>query len=271
VVYPVPWTPGLLPEAIPVALAAAVAGGVLGALMAQALRGTLPSGRRPLALAVGAAAVMLALAVNAGITTEPAGLTARITLENPRPGAAPGGGTTTVADVGVRLNRPQAARHANWLYVMGWQGGGRYAHRLVRRADGTLGTTAAVPIGGHWKSFVRLQKGRALLAAPIRMPRDPAADFAGVRAAPQATRPLGAETRLLQTERKKDGPLWAWTPVMSLVLLADLALFVLMGAICVRIGRLRGRAPTVEPPDGVLLRRAEEIFAAVERRTPTRV
>ncbi len=50
------------------------------------------------------------------------------------------------------------------------------------------------------------------------MPADTRLGFAGFRAEPQVTRPLQRDTKLLQIERKDDGPLWAWTPAMLLVM-----------------------------------------------------
>jgi hypothetical protein len=231
VVYPLPWETGLLAEAIPVAIAAGLAGGVLGALMAQALRGRLDAVRAPLGLAVVAAAVALGLAANAGVASAPNGLTATTTLTNVSGGRA---------DVTVRFSVPDVARDANWVQALAWQGGGRFSDRMVPAGDGTFRSTRPVPIAGTWKSFVRLHAGRVMVAAPLRMPADPAVDFAGFAAKPQATRAMVRDTTLLQIERKDDGPGWAWTPAMLLVLACDLALLVFMAVICVRIGRMAG-------------------------------
>ncbi len=266
VAYPIAWEPALLAEAIPVAAAAGVAGGVLGALMSQALTGTLGLGRRPLWTALGAAGVVLALCVNASIITEPAGVTAEVRVSDVREGVAPGGGRTQVADVTVTLSKPDLAVDGNWAYILGWQGDGRYAEKLIRQADGTLRSSRPVPIGGTWKSFARFHKGRTMLSAPIRMPADTALDFGGFAAEPVATRAMVKDTRILQIERKDDGATWAWMPALFLVLALDISLLVLMAAICVRLGRMRGQAPTVETPPGFLIEGADRVIGAVEKR-----
>lgn len=264
--YPLPWEPSLLAEAIPVAIAAAVAGGVLGALMTQALKGTLPAGRRPLALAVGAAVVAIGLGVNAGISTAPDGVTATVRLANVREAVAPGGDRTHVADLQVRVNRPELTQDANWVYALGWQGNGRYLNRLQALGDGTFRSTKPVPIGGNWKAFVRVQKGRTLTSVAVRMPADPVIGFGGFPARPEVTRTLVKDTKLLQIESQGHGPQWAWTPALLLVLALDGALFVLMGVICVRLGRMAGRPGTVDTPRGALVVHADRALGAVERR-----
>jgi len=268
VVYPVPWEPALLAEAIPVAILAGVAGGVLGALMSQALTGTLGVGRRPLWTAIGAATLALALCVNASIIDEPQGVTAEVRVENVREAVAPGGERTEVADVSVRVSDPDVTVDGNWAYILGWQGNGRYAEPLVRQADGTLRSSRPVPVGGTWKTFARFHKGRTLISTPIRMPADPALDFAGFEALPVATHAMVKDTKLLQIERKDDGATWAWMPALLLVLALDLALLVLMATICVRLGRMRGRAPTVQAPPGFLIESADRVIGAVEKRVP---
>jgi hypothetical protein len=107
-----------------------------------------------------------------------------------------------------------------------------------------------VPISGNWKSFVRFQKGRTQLAAPVRMPADSEISFAGYPApvGGEVTRAMMKDTQLLQIERKTDGPLWAWTPGFLFVIFSDLSLFVLMGIVCVRLGRLAPRYTAVPAP-----------------------
>ncbi len=268
VVMPLPWEPSLLPEAVPVAVAAGVAGGVLGALLGQALQGSLAPGRRPFTLALAAAVAALGLGVNASVSTAPAGVDATITLAGQRTAVAPGGGRTTVADATVRISRPELTRDANWVYVLGWQGGGRYLNRLQRVSDGVFRTTKPVPVGGDWKSFVRVHKGRTMLSAAVRMPADAAVDFPGFPAQRRVTRPMLKDTELMQIERKDDGPDWAWMPALLLVLGCDLALLVFLAAISVRVGRMAGRPPTIPTPPGILLAHADRVIGAAERRVP---
>ena len=259
VAMPLPWRSSLLAEGIPVAIAAAVAGGVLGALMAEALRGRL-AGRRPAIIAAAAATVVLALGLNAAQVEAPPGATAQVELSNPRQGQAPGGGSTELADLEVRLSRPGLADGADWLYVLGWQGGGRYLGRLEPTQSGSFRTTAPVPIGGDWKSFVRVADGRTMLSAAVRMPADPAVGFVGYPAEPSAVRPMVSDTELMQVERKKNGAGWVWTPAAVLVLTLDLSLLVLLAVICVRLGRITALRPAGQPPRGLLIDRVSAVL-----------
>ena len=239
VAMPLPWSTALLPEAVPVAALAGVAGGILGALMAEGLTRRV-AGRRVLACALAAAAVALALGVNAAETEAPGDVRAALTLTSAREEAVPGAARTKVADVEVRFSDPSLGRDATWAYVLAWQGGGRRLSRLVPQPDGSFRAAGPLPVGGGWKSFVRVHEGRSMLAAPVRMPPDPPVGFPGYRAEPRTTRAMVSDTELLQVERRKDGPRWAWTPAMLLVLGSDLLLVVLMAWICVRLGRAAG-------------------------------
>ncbi len=263
VIMPLPWEPGLLREALPVAVAAAVAAGVLGALMATALHGRLGAIRRPGVLAAAASLVLVGLAVNAAVIRSPGDVTATLTLSDVR--TAPEGTADTptrVADVTVRLSRPDLVRNGNWAYGMAWQGGGRVAEPMRVAADGTLRSTAPLPVGGDWKSLVRVHKGHTMLSVPVRLPRDEAIDFAGV-GAPAAgapvTRTMTEDTKLLQLERKDDGPMWAWTPAFLLVLAGDLSLVAFLGLVCVRVGRMAGAPGRVAAPEGRLITRLDRV------------
>jgi len=238
--YPLPWQQGLIVEGLLTSILVAIAGALLGALMAGALRNELALFGRPLAVALASAAVILGLAINNVQVTVPDGLTAAISVENVRQQPiGHRGEMSTVGDVTVRLSDPSLARDGNWAYVLAWQGRGRAIAKLVEQADGTLRSAGPVPLSGNWKSFVRIHKGYAEVAAPIRMAADPAINFRGYAAPVNGaeTRAMIRDTTLLQIERKPDGPYWAWKPAFLLVIGFDLLLFVFMGAICVRVGR----------------------------------
>lgn len=253
VAYPLPWQPGLITEGLPTALAVGLAGAVLGALMAGALRNELGKFGHPLAAAVVSAVVILGFAFNNAYVTVPSDLTATIKVDNVRQQPIGHRGEThTVGDVTVRLSDPSLAQDGNWAYALAWQGRGRVVSKLIEQADGSFRSAGPMPISGNWKSFVRIHKGHTEVAAPIRMAADPAINFRGYAAPVNGadTRGMIRDTTLLQIERKPDGPYWAWKPAFLFVIGFDLSLFVLMGIICVRVGRSMPQTPEERPGTG---------------------
>ncbi|MEV4422281.1 hypothetical protein AB0L40_20230 [Patulibacter sp. NPDC049589] len=243
-IMPIPWTPAMLPEGVPVAILAGIGGGVLGALMAQALQGSLQPSRRgpvlgrPLVLASAAGVLVIALGVNAFLASTPKDAKVSMALTNLRQGDAPGtGGRQTVGDLRVRFEGV-TTKHAMYVSALGWQGKGRYLNDLRRQADGSYASTSPVPVTGKWKSFVRLQKGRTMLAAPIRMAADPAIDFKGFPARAEVTRTMVADRTLMQIERKPGVPTWLWTGATLTVLLSILGMAILLAAVIVRVGAM---------------------------------
>jgi hypothetical protein len=254
-IMPIPWTTAMLPEGVPVAILAGVGGGVLGALMAQALQGTLapsrsgPLLRRPLVLASAAGVLVIALGVNAFLASTPKDATATMALTNLRQGDAPGtGGRQTVGDLRVRFSGVDT-NDPMYVSALAWQGKGRYLNDLVRRPDGSYASTTPVPLTGTWKSFVRIQEGRTMLAVPIRMAPDEAISFKGFPARAEVTRPMVADRALMQIERKPGVASWLWTGATLTVLLSILAIIVLLAAVVVRVGRMQ-KGPRRDPRDG---------------------
>ncbi|MDO9409561.1 hypothetical protein [Patulibacter sp.] len=244
-IMPIPWTPAMLPEGVPVAILAGVAGGVLGALMAQALQGTLapsrrgPVLRRPLVVASAAGLLVIALGVNAFLATTPKDARVTMALSNLRQADVPGtGGPQTVGDLRVSFSNVDT-EDAMYVSALGWQGKGRYLDDLRRQGDGSYVSTSPVPLTGTWKSFVRVQEGRTMLSAPIRMAADPAIAFGGFPARAQVTRPMVADRALMQIERKPGVATWLWTAATLTVLLSILLMIVLLAAIVVRVGRMQ--------------------------------
>jgi hypothetical protein len=233
-VMPLPWNRDMLPEGLVLAAVGGIAGGVIGALLGQALRGELPrpAVARPLvAVAIGA----VALCVLDGLVTEPPGA-ARVALRVDRGG-----------QVALRVDPAAIAAEPAWLTVSAWQGGGLHVDRLRRTGANTFVTTAPVPLGGEWKSMVRIQDGRRIMAAPIRLPADPAIPVAAVPARANVTRELQPDHEVLQRERKQGVPTWLWTAAGAVVLSLALAF---IAALAWGVGRLaRATAPEPEPED----------------------
>jgi hypothetical protein len=166
IAMPLPWTSALLPEGVICAVLGGIGGGLLGALFAGALRGRLPSPPVARVVCVGAFALLIGAAVDAGIKHVP-DVRAHIVLVDVRP--AP----HREAIATVRLTPAGAADGANWLYVLAWQGHGpRVANRLQRIAEGVYRSTRPIPLYGSWKVGLRLNRGYERGAVPMRLPVD---------------------------------------------------------------------------------------------------
>jgi hypothetical protein len=236
VAMPMPWHTVLIAEGLPTAIVAGVAGGILGALFAGGLRGELPARRTTRVLAIGSAAALLIAAGNALVHSEQPHVRATIGLHKTDAGHA---------YITARFDPPSAAQSAEWVDGLAWQGDGLVINHMKHVAAGTWRTTKALPISGHWKTLVRIHKGRSLLAAAIYLRADPAIPFKGLRAANGSTQTMVYDHKFLQLERKPNTPVYLWTPAVSIVLLLLGAFLVLLALGVGRLGRVReeGGAP----------------------------
>jgi hypothetical protein len=240
IAMPLPWHPVLIAEGLPTAIIAGVAGGILGALFAGGLRGELPARRTARALAIGAGAAFLIVGANALWHSERHDVRATIALH---PASRPG-----YTNVSATFNPASAAQDAEWVDGLAWQGDGLIVSHMKHVSGGTWATTKPLPLSGHWKTMIRIHKGRSLLAAGLYLRPDPAIPFKGMRAANGSTQTMVYDQHFLQLERKPNTPVYLWTPAVTLVLLLCGAFLV---ALAIGVGRL-GRppqpsAPTTEP------------------------
>jgi hypothetical protein len=240
VAFRLPWEEALLPEGLVVAAVAGTAAGVLGALIGLALRAELPRPVPTRALAAVASLALIAALVDGLYETAPPSVNTAMTV-------TPADGPGEPVNVGVRLDPPDAAADATWFQVTAWQGDGLVVNRLV--SDGADGwrTTQPIPVDGDWKVQLRLQTGRAVMGAPIRLPADPAIPADEVPAAPSAERPMAPDRTLLQRERKGDVPGWLWGGASAIVLALAL---VFLGALAWGLGRVARTAKPSSPPPG---------------------
>ena len=265
VAMPLPWTAALLPEGLVLAALGGVAAGLLGALFAGALRGALPPPRVARTAFVAAFALLLALAVDAGVRHVP-DARAHITL------GEISSSPEREAVITARIEPPGAADDANWLYVLAWQGQApAVVDRLERVGDGVYRTTRPIPLGGTWKVGLRLNAGYARGAVPVRLPADGAlrgadrpfpatvttrTEFsrtmrhaAGAELpAPEAfTRPFVDDSLIVLRETKGDVAGWVWALGIGLTALVWGAFVV---ALALGLGRMarRGRSPLAAPP-----------------------
>jgi hypothetical protein len=243
-VFPLPWSRGIVPEALIVAPIAGVAGGVLGGLLGSGLRFRLPRPQvaRPAALA--AFAAVAALTAYGLATVAPKGAGATVALRD-APGSTP---QQRLVEGTVRLNPRTVADDAAWVTVTSWQDGGLKVDRLERVAEGVYRFRRPAPAYGDWKTVLRVQHGRTIMAVPVYMPEDAAIPAKEVPATANFTRRFVPDRLLLQRERKDDVPGWLWTAACLVVLVLSL---VFMGSLAwgvARVARTGGGASV--PPQG---------------------
>ncbi|MBF6620799.1 MAG: hypothetical protein ITG02_11295 [Patulibacter sp.] len=255
--FRLPWTTNLLPEAVPAALLAAVAAGLLGALFAETITGANRRGPYPVALAALAGIVLIGVGAWAAQHDEvPAGATVEITVSDVRNEPTPGkSGVQPTGDVSVRFRGPDVTEDADWVRVLGWQGRGSFSNVFARQDDGTWRSTERVPVGGPWRTILNVNGRGTVLGAPVYMPADPAVGFAGFPLEATVTREIVPLEELAQIERKPDAPDWAWRPATWSVLGLNLLLAIGVGVAAVRIGRVRpeddGEGPGGDPGTGL--------------------
>ena len=234
VAMPLPWTDALLPEGLVLAVVGGFAGGILGALFAAALRGHMPAPRVARFACVGAIALIAACGVDAATRHVPDAV-AKFTLTDVRPPPQ------REAMATVHISPASAADDANWLYVLAWQGHApRVVDRLQRIREGVYRTTRPIPLYGSWKVGLRLNRGYARGAVPMRLPVDrglphsvqhlPAVIGLGeletamhrsagseLPAPASFTRPFGDDGLIVLREVKSSTPGWMWVAGIGLV------------------------------------------------------
>jgi hypothetical protein len=206
---PQPWRADLLPEAIPLVLVAGVGGGVLGGFIGRALApDDVP---RQAAPRLAAPAAWLGVAAVLGLClpmTESTSWQAQLRLS--AAGSDPDTGAP-LADLVVALDddADAAARDASWFQVIAWQGageggpGGFEYEDMERQADGTWRSAEPIPVGGTFKTLLRLHAGDGMQAVPVFLPADGALDAAEVPAV-DGVRPFQREKSILQREATSD-------------------------------------------------------------------
>jgi hypothetical protein len=252
--FPLPWTDGIVPEALVCAPIAGMAGGVLGGLLGAGLRFRLPSQATARGAVIASFAAIAALTAFGLSTTKPSGQTATVALRDD------GGNAAQRHVVGtVRLTPRDAADDATWVTVTSWQDGGMKVDRLKRVAEGVYAFRAPAPVYGDWKTVLRVQNGRTIMAVPIYMPRDSAIPGAKeIPAGARFTRPFVADHELLQRERKTDIPGWLWTAACLVVLALSIAFMTSLAWGVARVARAGGGGTPGAPTPQATTRTAED-------------
>jgi hypothetical protein len=232
------WVEGLL-MAVPVAIGS----GMCGALFALGLQGRLPARNVGRGIVAASVLVLSAAVANGLHATVPENGSAQFALTQV---GTPDDPAVTAE---VTLSPGVVDADPTWVQITAWQGGGQgvVTDRLHRTGADTFESTKPVPVGGNWKTMLRVQDGRTLAAVPIFLPADGPLDAEEVPAEASFTRDFVPEIDILQRERTDDHPAWIWTAANLVVLLCSLGIVL---GICVSVSRVARKIEEHEAAEG---------------------
>jgi hypothetical protein len=250
-----PWNTNLLPDAVILGTIGAVAAALVGVAFARAAGATAVQDAtdRPRAalVAVAGAVVLTVLAlpmprhvgdVKATVTVEEAGQRAASEL-------AP---ATDQAYIEVELDPADAADEARWFQATSWQGGGLVLADLTETSRGHYRSKEPVPVGGRWKTLVRLHRGGELMTVPVFLPADPAIGEPEISAVDR-TQPFESETDYLLRETRPNDQLVA-NLIYGLLVVVTAAWILSFALASARIGRPVAGVPSVRGVTSVTVR-----------------
>jgi hypothetical protein len=203
-----PWGPNLFPG-IAVAVVAAVGAAVLGTAMGRILSQQ-PAGIGRLPLALAGAAVVACLV--APLPRSSAPYEARMTTTPAGKGAV---------DLTVAVDPPEAVERVDMFEVMSWQGGRLVITPLEEQSHGVYRAEEPVPVGGDWKSMVRIADKDLMAAVPVFMPRDDEIGASEIPVVPERTVAFRRDTELLMREAHEGA---AWPATVAYTSIACVAL-----------------------------------------------
>ena len=145
-----------------------------------------------------------------------------------------------------------AADDHEWLAAIAWQGGGILVRDLHAAGVGVWKTSEPVPLYGDWKTSLRLQQGRALLAVPLHLPREPSVPTPGVTRPERFSANFGPDVEVMQTERRDYVPGWLWSPAALIMLLACGLFVAVIAAGMARVVEVGPRDVALAPPPTAL-------------------
>ncbi len=231
-VFAFPWTQDMWAEGLAMAVPVAIASGLCGALFALGLQGKLPAKKVARTIIVGSVLVTGLAVANGLNATVPKNASADFTL----------------TEVGTPDNREVTAQvtidpstlvdeDPTWVQITAWQGGGIVSDQLRRTGDNTWESTKPVPVGGNWKTLLRVQDGRMLAAVPIFLPADAPLKAEELPAEASFTRDFVPEIEILQREREGDTSPVVWAIANGVVLFCSLAIILGISIAVSRVAR----------------------------------
>jgi hypothetical protein len=200
-----PWTSRVLLVGMVLGSVAAVAAAVVGRAIAAWLRTDVP--RTSFGVVVAASAVIVAVLAVPLPRTTGAPPAASIRLSPASAVEEAGGSAERWVNVTVDMESDAAVEDADWFEVMAWQGGSQVVAPLEAMGQGYR-TTRRVPIGGSWKTLLRLAKGSQIVGTPLYLPADPEIGAQSFEPRPAFSAKLQLDSKLLLREAR-GGPTWA--------------------------------------------------------------
>ncbi len=242
-VFSFAWTQDMWLEGLAMAVPVAVASGLCGALFAMGLQGRLPAKNIGRGIVVASVLVLSGAVANGLHATVPQDASAQFELTQVGTEDEPAVMADVTIDEGVIDGDP------TWVQITAWQGGGEgvVTDTLRRTGDDTYVSTKPVPVGGNWKTLLRVQDGRTLAGVPIFLPADPPLGAEELPAEASFTREFVPEIDILQRERTDDHPAWIWAAANMVVLLCSLAIIL---GICVSVSRVARKIEEHEAAEG---------------------
>ncbi|WP_456696795.1 hypothetical protein [Aeromicrobium sp. P5_D10] len=233
-VFAFPWTQDMWVEGLLMAVPVAIASGLCGALFAMGLQGRLPTKNVGRVIVVASVLALSGAVANGLHATVPKDASAQFALTQVGSAESPEVMAQVTLSDGVIDDDPA------WVQITAWQGGGEgvVTDRLRRTGTNSFESTRPVPVGGNWKTLLRVQDGRTLAAVPIFLPADAPLKAAELPAEASFTRDFVPEIDILQRERTDDHPAWIWTVANLIVLLCSLGIIL---GICVAVSRVARR------------------------------
>lgn len=254
---PLPWPGHLLPSAIAASLIAAACGAVLGTFFGTTLTATQESpllGRRASWTPIGAIAVFTVLIAILIPEHAPPGLTAQVKLTDAA--ASP----TRLVNATVTYSDKSFGDGADWAVGMAWQGDGHAMTAPMKQlAPGVWTTTKPMPVGGTWKTALRVHKGDIMGSIPIYMPADAALKLSETPADPTFTRPVEMDRKMMQRERRSNVPGYLFALGAAIVAAMTILLVLLLGWALLRVARGGPLALEETPPATARLNALEPV------------